>query len=631
MKRLFRKRLMCAFWSVFITVLLVLPIDYFFHPARSIYSNGFWLLAIFASLITFVVNRFLIGRAYRKLSKDEDFCAEYRTDLMHQVKGWYKDASVEEVKAEYRSILQREGKEYYRLNFTEKIQRCFRRYTFSTILAFSAFFTFVLWFSLGLSSMPLSNAEAYANLLEIADGDFEHDIITANSEDIISVDVKTAQRLGDRVLGSIENSSWYEVNDEYNLVAINGKMYRISPLDFRNEFAYWKADTIPGYVRVDAQTMEAQFVEFTEPMKYSPSACFGNNLERYLRQKFPSLIFGKSFFEVDDDGKPYWVTPIKKPTIGVLGGYIEETVIVTDAVSGISEIYPNAPEWVDHVHSVCYLMDLVEWHYKYSNGFLNWSNTNKYHTSYSYRDSKKESSEDNAANEFTPFDGYNSVLSPDGEVLFYTGITPANQAETLIGFVLISPKTGTAKFYPMSGSEESSAQLAAEGLVSDFKYSASFPTVVNVDGNATFFMTLKDKAGIVQGYSFCNMKQYSICVQASTIDEALHKYKVALGLEDDVPQDSGKHNSDVADPPVESNVPDTTKWLTAEGTVTEVKEAQMGGYTWYYFRVDSSDLMMMSSIENSYLQPLSLVEGARVSITYSEVDGIGMVKEISFE
>lgn len=71
--------------------------------------------------------------------------------------------------------------------------------------------------------------------------------------------------------------------------------------------------------------------------------------------------------------------------------------------------------------------------------------------------------------------------------------------------------------------------------------------------------------------------------------------------------------------------------MTVEGTVTEVKEAQMDGYTWYYFRVDSSDLMMMSSIENSYLQPLSLVEGASVSLTYSEVEGIGMVKKISFK
>lgn len=477
----------------------------------------------------------------------------------------------------------------------------------------------------------MCNAQDYANLLEVVDGDFERDIITANSEDIISVDVKTAQRLGDRVLGSIENSSWYEVNDEYNLVTINGKLYRISPLDFRSIFTYRKANTIPGYVRVDAQTMEAQYVEFTEPMKYSPSACFDNNLGRYLRNKFPDLIFGKSFFEVDDDGNPYWITPIRTPAIGVFGGYLEKTVIITDAVSGSSEIYPVAPDWVDHVHSVSYLMNLVEWHYKYSNGFLNWSNTNKYHTSYSYRDSKKESSEDNAANEFTPFDGYNSVLSPDGEILFYTGITPANQAETLIGFVLISPKTGVAKFYSMSGSEESSAQLAAEGLVSDFKYSASFPTVVNVDGNATFFMTLKDKAGIVQAYSFCNMKQYSTCVQASTIDEALHKYKIALGLEDDVSLTDSEHSSSVVEAPAKSEVPDATNWLTVDGTVTEAKEAQMDGYTWYYFRVDSSDLMMMSSIENSYLQPLSLVEGASVSLTYSEVDGIGMVKEITFK
>lgn len=631
MKKLFRKRLMCAFWSVLATVALAIPIDYLFLPARSVYSSEFWFFIILMSVFAFNVNRFLICRTYKKLQKDAAFRESYRQNLLQKVTGWYKEAGMEKIKEEYRALLRKEENEWHYLTFIAKIQRCFSRYAFATFLMLFATLAAILWVSLSINSAPICNAKAYANLLEVADGNFENDIITANSEDIISVDVTTAQRLGDRVLGSIENSSWYEVNDEYNLVTINGKAYRISPLDFRNLATYWSAKTIPGYVLVDARTMEAQFVEFDEPMKYSPSACFSNDLTRHLRNQFPSLIFNKSFFEVDDDGNPYWITPVKTPTIGLFGGFIEKSVIITDAVSGSSEIYSTAPEWVDHVHSVTYLMNLVEWHYEYANGFWNLSNTNKYRTSYSYRNSKKESSEDNASNEFTPFDGYNSVLSPDGEILFYTGITPANQAETLIGFVLISPKTGATKFYSMSGSEESSAQLAAEGLVSDFKYSASFPTVVNVDGNATFFMTLKDKAGIVQAYSFCNMKQYSTCVQASTIDEALHKYKIALGLEDDVSLTDSKHSSSVVEAPAKSEVPDATNWLTVDGTVTEAKEAQMDGYTWYYFRVDSSDLMMMSSIENSYLQPLSLVEGASVSLTYSEVDGIGMVKEITFK
>lgn len=631
MKKLFCKRLMCALWSVFITAIVALPLNYLFHPAVSVYSAGFWFLVIIMGLLAAVVNRFLIGRAYRKLYKDKKFCEAYRQNLLHKATGWYSKDGMEKVNAEYQKLLCRERSDWCYMNFIDKVRRCFSRYTFFTCLMLFVFMTALLWLSLLVANAPISCAEEYANLLEISDGNFEHDIITANSEDIISVDVKTAQRLGDRVLGSVENSSWYEVNDEYNLVEINGKYYRISPLDFRNMFSYFKANTIPGYVLVDAQTMEAQFVELEKPMKYSPSACFGNNLGRYLHSEFPNLIFSKSFFEVDDDGNPYWITPVCTPTIGVFGGYLEKSVVITDAVSGASEIYTTVPEWVDHVHSVSYLMNLVEWHYKYANGFWNFSNTNKYHTAYSYKDSKKESSEDNAANEFTPFDGYNSVLSPSSEILFYTGITPANQAETLIGFVLISPRTGDAKFYSVSGSEESSAQLAAEGLVSDFKYSASFPTVVNVEGNATFFMTLKDKAGIVQAYSFCNMKQYSKCVQASTIDEALHQYKVALGLEEDVPQVDNGQSTAAVEAPSNPEVPDSTEWLTIEGTVTEVKEAQLDGYTWYYFRVDSSDLVMMSSIENSYLQPLSLVVGAEVSLTYSVTESLGMVREITFK
>ena len=60
----------------------------------------------------------------------------------------------------------------------------------------------------------------------------------------------------------------------------------------------------------------------------------------------------------------------------------------------------------------------------------------------------------------------------DGSIWFYTGITPANKAETNVGFLLLNPRTGLMRFYDLTGenddtagAEESSAQKAAEGLV----------------------------------------------------------------------------------------------------------------------------------------------------------------------
>lgn len=481
-----------------------------------------------------------------------------------------------------------------------------------------------------LTGSKLFNAKKYSELITINEGNFEEDIIEVDSDNIVVVDVKTAQRLGDRTAGTIKNASWYDVDDEYNLISINGEEYRISPVNYKGVFSYHKAKEsgIPGYVLVNAKTQEAEFVSLEESIKYSPSAFWSYDLSRHIHSQYPTYIFGKSFFEVDDEGTPYWITSVKESKIGVFGGKVITGAVITDAVTGESNYYAlsDVPEWVDHVCSVSDLMRLIGYHYKYSEGYFNFSNTNVYRTAYAYRDSKNSDEE----NDYTPFEGYNSVLSKTGEILFYTGITPANNAESNIGFVLVSPRTGEVTFYSSTGAEESSAQVAAEGLVQNLKYSASFPTIVNVDGVETYFMILKDNAGLVQKYSLCNIANYSKCVVGDTLEETIQKYKVKIGLVQGTTADDDLQSGDGSDSE-ETIIYETTE---VSGTVSNVKEAQIGGYTYYYFYLENSnDTVFMSSINNSNKQPFSLIEGAEVTIEYydSSEDGIGIVTAISFK
>ena len=478
----------------------------------------------------------------------------------------------------------------------------------------------LIWVVLGIASSPMANAIKYSELITVEDGNFEEDIIEVTSENIVVVDVKSAQRLGDRAAGTIPNASWYEIDDEYNLISINGEEYRISPVNYKDLWTYFKGKEIgiPGYILVNAKTQETEFVTLEENMKYSPSAKFSYKLQRHLFNQFPTYIFGKSFFEVDDEGNPYWITAIKEAQIGLLGGKMDVGAVITDAVTGESTEYAidDLPEWVDHVSSVDDLMTLVGYHYRYSEGFLNFSNTNVFKTSYSYKSSQNSEEE----NSFTPFEGYNTVLSKGGEIFFYTGITPPNSTESNIGFVLVNPKTAQVTFYDFTGAEESSAQIAAEGLVQDLKYSASFPTIVNVDGIATYFMVLKDNAGLIQRYSLCNLENYSKCVEDSTLEGAIRKYKEKLGM-------SVVEENAVSEPIAEERTVIT-------GVVSEVKEAQIGGYTYYYFRLLNSDeTVFMSSIQNSNQQPLSLVEGSNVTVEYyaSSEASIAIVTRIEFE
>ncbi len=490
-----------------------------------------------------------------------------------------------------------------------------------------------------ITGSEMTNAKKYSELIEVETGKFAEDIAQINPDDLVVVDVKTAQQLGNRTIANIENSSWYEVDNEYNLVVIEGKEYRISPVNYGGLWKYLKADEtgIPGYVLVNAkdQDEDAEYMELEENIKYSPSACFGYDLTRHLRGLYPNYIFGKSFFEVDDAGKPFWITSVKTPQIGMRGGQVTTSVLVTDAVTGNTEEYEldELPEWIDHVDSVKQLMTLLDWHYSYWDGWWNsvTSKTKVYKTSYYYKDQEQSASQDEdkndlEANKHTPFEGYNSIVTEDGKVMFYTGLTPANNAESNIGFLLIDPIAQKFTYYEATGAEEASAQKAVEGLVSDLRYSASFPTVVNVGGVETYFMVLKDGAGLIQRYGFANVKNYSKCVQAETIEKALALYKVEIGLaSSDEVVDTGKEDN-------QENTPKETAYHY--GVIADVEEAEIDGYTFYYFTFEGKENeIFISSIENSNRQPMKLKAGNYANVEYYESEkeaGINIVVNISF-
>ena len=484
----------------------------------------------------------------------------------------------------------------------------------------------IAMFFTSISGWKCAHAEKYANLIKIEEGNFEKDIPQMSNEAVI-VDMKTAQRLGDRTIGTIKHASWYEADDEYDLIEVNGEYYRISSIKYNDIFAYWKASSegIPGYILVNAKTQEAKYVPLEEGMKYAPSAFFSYDLSRHLHNQHPDYMYGKSFFEIDDDGNPYWITGAGTATIGMRGAPMITTIVITNAITGESEEYPinEVPDWVDHAYGVDYMMTRINWHYRYQEGWWNPSKTNMYRTSYYYR-SKKSSDEEN---EFTPFDGYNSMVDSEGKIWFNSGITPANAAETNVGFILISPKTGQVKFYKAEGAEESSAQGAAEGLVQNLGYSASFPNMVNVDGIATYFMVLKDNAGLVQRYALCNVEQYAKVVQAESIEEALKLYRQKMNLS--VAEDSEVPNLGVAEHG--EPLPEEYNTKMTNGVVSEVTEAQIKGYTFYYFTIEGNESIFMSSIQNSNLQPLKLKVGTEVTVmSYTEKD-VEIVTEITIK
>ena len=455
-----------------------------------------------------------------------------------------------------------------------------------------------------VTSWPMFSASKYQAMTDIKEGNFEQDINQVDNVSNISiVDMETAEHLGDRTIGSIKNSAWYEVDNEYNLIDYNGELYRISSLNYGGFFKYNKANKtgIPGYVLVNTSTQEAKFIELTTPIKYSPSAYWSYDLKRHLRNEYSSYIFGKSFFEIDEEGTPYYITAVVNPTIGMFGGQKEESFIITNATSGECKEYTSdqLPEWVDHAYSLDYLMRITKNNLTYINGFWNsiFSQTNVLNTTYFYRNME------------TGFEGYNTAITSNGEIVFYTGLTPASNAESNVGFILANPKTGEVIRYNCSGAEESSAQASAESLVQDLRYVATFPTMLNVNGEETYFMLLKDKAGLVQRYALCNVKNYTKVVQAETLKDAVNLYLEKLGVENN-------QNKEV------QNI---------SGKITELYNAEIEGNTYYYFKIENSDNLYMSSIQNSNKQVLLKI-GTKIDIDYVTTSEIGvcLVQNIVF-
>ena len=469
---------------------------------------------------------------------------------------------------------------------------------FTAVFGFATLAVIVVMIIFSALSGTMFNAKRYHNLLTIENGEFS-DVVDADSANLSVVDVGTAQKLGDRTIAGVKNSTWYDVDNEYNLIMYHGDQYRISAINYGGLFKYQKAKYygIPGYVLVNCKTQEAKLITLENPINYSPSAYFSKNLLRHLRNQYPSYVFGTSFFEIDEEGYPYWITATKDATIGIWGGKLEIRFVITDACTGESKVYATKglPKWVDHAYDLGYLMSMVEYNMSLINGYWNFSHTGVNRTSYSYKGNG--------------FAGYNTTVTSNGEVVFFTGVTPFNKAESILGFLLANPRTGVVKYYPCNGAEESSAQAAAYSLVQNYGYTANYPTMVNVDGVPTYFMMLKDSAGLVQRYALCNVENYTIVVEDTTLEKALKSYRARLG----------------------SKAVTTDETLSITGTIQNVYTAEIDGYTYFYFTLNGEEGLYMSSIVNSNRQVI-LREGSKVTIEYTESpeNGVYLVTKIEF-
>lgn len=464
-----------------------------------------------------------------------------------------------------------------------------------------------------LVSCEFFRASSYSKIISVdTDSNFSEDIEeqTADSfSEIPKLDEDTAAQLAARALGALKDIgsvSQFTIAPENSQINYQGKPYRVVPLQYA-DIIKWLVNTrdgFPGYVMVNMADESTNFVELKDgSIRYSAYEHFNKLLKRHLRFEFPTYLFADATFEVNDDGNPFWICARLDKTIGLFGGTDVIGIVLVDAVSGECIEYsmdqlkddPNL-QWIDRVYDSDLIVQQYNYYGKYQKGFWN--------SLLGQKDVIKTT------------DGYNYIAKND-DVWMYTGVTSVTSDQSIIGFVLVNQRTKEADFYNVTGGTEYSAQQAAEGRVMDLGYTATFPLLLNIGGEPTYFLSLKDpKNQIVQQYALINVANYNnnkMGVTGTDLSKCLASYIESLkekGITVDINPD------DVVTPGTnEDKTPDTSK-LTASGTIADIRTAVMGGESYYYIKLDSNEAYFAIAASKDE-GVVILNRGDSVTVTYS--------------
>lgn len=363
-----------------------------------------------------------------------------------------------------------------------------------------------------LLSSPIVNAKKYQQLVTPEERDFTEDIKEISYDQIPLLDKESAELLGNRKMGSmVDMVSQFEVSSLYSQINYQGQPYRVTPLVYASGIKWLtnQKEGIPAYIRIDMATQNTELVKLDKPIKYSESEYFNRNIYRHLRFKYPAYMFDQLSFEIDDEGTPYWICPVKKFNIGLFGGQTIGRVVLCNAQTGETKDYKieDCPQWVDRAYPADLLLELYNYHGMLKNGFLN--------SVLGQKGCLKTT------------DG-NNYLALDDDVWVYTGVTSVSGDKSNVGFVLMNQRTMETRYYVCDGAQERSAMDSAEGQVQNLKYQAAFPLLLNISNQPTYFMALKDGAGLVKKYAMVNVQKYQTVAIGDTVAECEKNYEKLL-------------------------------------------------------------------------------------------------------
>ena len=479
-----------------------------------------------------------------------------------------------------------------------------------------------------LAGCTLFRAKSYSDLVDVKESSFTEDFEDINYTDVPRLDALTSKVLADQQLGSLsEYKSQYVVSNVSTQINYKNHPVRVAYLEYANVFKWFNntKNGLPAYMLTDLVSQNVTVVncveKFGSGIKYSPTELFNEKLIRHLRFQYPTALLDTPNFEIDDDAHPYWITPVLDKTIGLFGGTDVKGAIVTDALTGESEYYSmgqirtnDSLNWIDVVYNENLVIQQYNYHGKLSHGFWN---------SIIFQ------------NDVNITSNGSGVIAMDDDVWVYTGVTSAESDASNFGFILCNQRTKELRYYKNGGAQENSAQASAVDMVQQYRYQATFPILLDIEGQPTYFMSLFGDGYTVKGYALVNLDDKTIVgtglldnekSHSKALNAAVENYISALKDKNKVAQDADaddykvdeNESTTIVDGDASSSTapekPQEQK-LTVTGEVKDIKTSVNDGNTVYYLQVKGKYYYITVT---DCMDVLLINKGDKIKVTYTK-------------
>lgn len=371
-----------------------------------------------------------------------------------------------------------------------------------------------------------------------------------STEHIRTVPKETAEWKADKKIG--EYGYKFEIQEAHI-------QFRDRELKWLVPFEYgglWKAynygdEGTNGYVKVSAEKPNAEAERVLGfSMKYIPSGVFGYNLQRHIYYSYPAFYQKESVFQLDDKGKPIYVTMLTRPTIAYTGE-VPAGIVITDTQTGDMNFYDmnSIPAYIERAMDESLTENYLSWWGAYVHGFWN--------AQFSQKDVKKptgslyiytsEGAEEKIVDEGDEPDVY-LIYGNNDKLYWFTSITTSGKDMSMVGYTLTDVFTGQTMFYKTEGyfndigAAKNVQQHAEVSKVMGFRVSQ--PIMYIIEGNETWIIPVLASTNEIRAFGIVHGKTGTTFVKEK-LEDALSEYKTWLTGSAVKPQEVSKLTEDI--------------------------------------------------------------------------------------